>query len=343
MNRGEFTEWMGRSAASAVLPVSVGCGPDRGDGDVAAVAGAMMMDGPATMNLVFSVLRSGPRSREDGAAVRPSHGAACLPDSEGRGFARETGGSRPSSPSGWCGAHHRRTKVRDARCGACRQCVASGLSDAEEHSPRSRSSRCASTAPRPLPARAPTLPVSRNGTDSRVARPQRMFGAVTRSLLMAVVFSMAGCSEQPAPAYTRVSGPAPAILQSGTAATLVVFWATWCPPCREEVGSLRALATDPPRDLSFVTFGQDEAESVVRDYFGGEIPTELNHRIDVAHVAAGAFGVDVLPAAFLVKHGRLLARFGGPRDWNSREMRRLLERLLDERSDLRTGARPPRG
>jgi cytochrome c biogenesis protein CcmG/thiol:disulfide interchange protein DsbE len=159
-----------------------------------------------------------------------------------------------------------------------------------------------------------------------------MFLDVLRRFLVATLGFLLACAEQAAPTYTRVSGPVPDILTpTRTPATLVVFWATWCPPCREELGPLRTLAQDPPRGLSVVTFGQDESAANVTEFFGGGIPPELGYRPDPDHRAAIAFGVDVLPAAFLVADGQLVARFGGARDWSSREMRRLLEKLARER------------
>lgn len=155
--------------------------------------------------------------------------------------------------------------------------------------------------------------------------------SVTRSLLLAIAVALFACAEQPTPAYTRVSGQAPAGLPARSTATLVVFWATWCPPCREEVTPLRALARDPPRGLSIVMFGLDDSEAAVRDFFGGEVPSELRYQPDPDHRVARDFGVDVLPAAFLVLDGRLVARFAGGRDWDSKGMRRLLERLASER------------
>ena len=131
-------------------------------------------------------------------------------------------------------------------------------------------------------------------------------------------------------------------------AVLIVFWATWCPPCREELPGLRALAKSPPSRMAILTFGEDEDETPVREFFGGAPPLELGYRRDIERRAANAFGVDVLPAAFLIVDGRLVARFSGPRDWNSREMRRLLAKLGSEASpSAPEGARPgvdaPRG
>jgi len=70
---------------------------------------------------------------------------------------------------------------------------------------------------------------------------------------------------------------------------------------------------------------------------------ELGYRPDREHRAATAFGVDVLPAAFLVADGRLIARFAGARDWSSKEMRRLLVKLASERTAARAGRTPGEG
>lgn len=155
------------------------------------------------------------------------------------------------------------------------------------------------------------------------------------------------CADGEPPSYTRIEGRAPGMVNQG-GAILVVFWATWCPPCREELPGLRALARDPPAAVAVVTFGEDEEEAPVRELFGGTPPVELGYRRDVERRAATAFGVDVLPAAFLVVDGRLVARFSGPRDWSSRGMRRLLARLASEASPpAPVGSRPgvdaPRG
>jgi cytochrome c biogenesis protein CcmG, thiol:disulfide interchange protein DsbE len=160
--------------------------------------------------------------------------------------------------------------------------------------------------------------------------------------LEAALVAVLACSDPERPPYTRIEEPAPRVegIPAGGAA-LVVFWATWCPPCRDELPGLRALARDPPSRMTVVTLGEDEDEDAVREFFHGAPPRELGYRHDLERRAATSFGVEVLPAAFLVVDGRLIARFSGPRDWSSRGMRRLLAKLAGEASaSAPAGAQP---
>jgi len=154
--------------------------------------------------------------------------------------------------------------------------------------------------------------------------------ALTLGLLV-----VTACSNPLPPPHTRLEGPAPVIDRLPAGAVLVAFWATWCPPCREELPALRALARQPPQAVNVLTLGEDEPEEAIRAFFQGDPPQELAYRRDVDRHYATAFGVDVLPTAILVKDGRLVARFEGPQDWASPGMRRLLAKLA------RDGATPP--
>lgn len=149
------------------------------------------------------------------------------------------------------------------------------------------------------------------------------------ALALCVLAMMAGaCRSEPLPSYIRVEGAAPVLEDAPDArAVLVVFWASWCPPCREETPQLQALAEAPPEGLQVVVFSHDTDLAALESFFKGPPPPELRVRLDPGKQVAHAFGVELLPTSLLVVEGRLVARFPGPRDWDSRAMRRLLEKL----------------
>ena len=67
--------------------------------------------------------------------------------------------------------------------------------------------------------------------------------------------------------------------------------------------------------------------AATRAFFSGELPPELHVRPDPGGALAAAFRVERLPAAILVRGGRLVARLEGPQAWDSRAMERTLARL----------------
>ncbi len=150
-----------------------------------------------------------------------------------------------------------------------------------------------------------------------------------RGILTALAFLVAaGCERSEGlHRYMRLEGPAPAPFSTQSTPLLVAFWATWCPPCREEAAELRALGRDPPEGLSLITISQDLELRTVGDFFGGSIPPELNLRLDAEHRLANQLAVSQLPAGILIVNGKLVARFDGAQQWSSRPMRRLLSRL----------------
>ena len=107
---------------------------------------------------------------------------------------------------------------------------------------------------------------------------------------------------------------------------LLHFWATWCPPCKEELPGLLELGRELARDGEFqvVALTVDKDWDVVREFFGGKIPPEVMR--DGMGSAADSYEVSTLPDTYLLAtDGTLLLRFGGARNWRSSAARELLE------------------
>jgi peroxiredoxin len=95
------------------------------------------------------------------------------------------------------------------------------------------------------------------------------------------------------------------------------FWATWCPPCREEMPSMERLyVRQKARRFTMVAVSLDSNPTLVAPYFkqsGLTFPVVLDPRMDLAN----AYGVRALPASFIVDpHGTLVAMALGPRAWD---------------------------
>ena len=112
---------------------------------------------------------------------------------------------------------------------------------------------------------------------------------------------------------------------------LVHFWATWCPPCVKEIPALSRLAMHAPSRLDVWAVSADRQWEDLREFFKGDIPGHVVR--DPIGDAARAYSVRQLPDSYLVDPaGRVIARFASRQEWDAKEMRVTLERLMTEES-----------
>jgi peroxiredoxin len=111
---------------------------------------------------------------------------------------------------------------------------------------------------------------------------------------------------------------------------LLNFWATWCPPCKEEMPSMERLYRRyQPRGFTILAVSIDRGgEAAVREFakaHGLTFPIGLDPKVDVANL----YGVRALPSTFLIdKTGHTVAVALGPRDWDSTAAHAVVEELL---------------
>jgi peroxiredoxin len=107
------------------------------------------------------------------------------------------------------------------------------------------------------------------------------------------------------------------------------FWATWCPPCLEEMPAMERLYRKY-RDRGLVVL----AVSVDRD--GAVVPPFVQRNkfsFPIAHdpqmALAERYGVRALPSSFLLdRHGQVAALAIGPREWDTKPSHAVVESLL---------------
>ncbi len=123
----------------------------------------------------------------------------------------------------------------------------------------------------------------------------------------------------------------------------VNFWATWCPPCRDEMPSMvelgRELERQYPGKFKMVAVSVDEGWDPIRQFFGGSAPAGIVVGLDRDQLATRAYYCVArggcpdsykFPESYIVdKEGRLVAYVVGPRDWSEPAARRFLRRLIE--------------
>lgn len=113
-------------------------------------------------------------------------------------------------------------------------------------------------------------------------------------------------------AVTRLTGQSDSLAGYRGKVVLVNLWATWCPPCREEIP---ALETTYRRYESkgFVVLGIDQGESAsVAGSFARKLGVTFPLLIDDAQQYGRAYAAQGLPTSILVdRNGRIIQGIDG--------------------------------
>ena len=104
------------------------------------------------------------------------------------------------------------------------------------------------------------------------------------------------------------------------------FWATWCPPCREEMPAMeRLLQRSRKGDLVMLAVSVDTDPKVVVQFLNEQRFT-FTVGLDPTMRLADTYGVRALPTSFIVDgRGRLAAFAFGPRRWDDGAAQALIE------------------
>lgn len=114
---------------------------------------------------------------------------------------------------------------------------------------------------------------------------------------------------------------------------VVNLWATWCPPCREEMPSIVALSRKVDKQkVSFVMLSLDQNINLPKRFV-----TKNNLQLPVFYPAEGLpeiFKVDGIPATFIFnEEGELIKQNMGAADYNTDEYVQLLK-LVNYRKSI---------
>jgi thiol-disulfide isomerase/thioredoxin len=110
---------------------------------------------------------------------------------------------------------------------------------------------------------------------------------------------------------------------------LLHFWASWCPPCREELPQLTAMAARHKDGLTLLAVDADSSDAKGAAQFVAAHGIGLPIAVDAHDKVHQRYGIRALPTTYLIdRQGKIVGRIVGSRDWNSAAAQRLIKGLL---------------
>lgn len=137
----------------------------------------------------------------------------------------------------------------------------------------------------------------------------------------------------PAPDFTLVDtkGKTWNLAELKGQVVFVNFWATWCPPCREEMPSMQKMYTSLPADkfkmLSILNNDRPDFAESLAATIGFTFPI----LVDPGSKVGRAYGLTGVPETYIVdKQGVLREKFLGPMQWDSPKSRQMLMKYINQ-------------
>jgi len=111
---------------------------------------------------------------------------------------------------------------------------------------------------------------------------------------------------------------------------LLNFWATWCPPCREEIPSMMKLNSFMAgKPFKMVAISIDEGGKPLIDSFFKETGFFLPTYLDASGASTKSYGITGVPESFIIdKQGVLVKKIIGGFAWDSPEAVSFIESLM---------------
>lgn len=115
-------------------------------------------------------------------------------------------------------------------------------------------------------------------------------------------------------------------------AVFLNFWATWCPPCTIEMPSMEALHKRfKDKGLVVIAVNSEEDEKKVSKFIKKKGYTFLVLLDSYGSVSSDSYRAIGFPTTYLIdRHGMVVGKAEGAREWDSKESFRLIEEILKQ-------------
>lgn len=113
---------------------------------------------------------------------------------------------------------------------------------------------------------------------------------------------------------------------------LLNFWATWCPPCVDEVDSLVALQKRiEPLGGTILGISQDGDENAYNQFLAQHHVDFPTYREPAGKIPL-SYGTTMIPETYVInREGKLERKIVGAQDWTSPDMMSYLKSVLAEK------------
>jgi len=165
---------------------------------------------------------------------------------------------------------------------------------------------------------------------------KRLFFPIT---MICLTFLLVACG--PRPEVAEIGKPAPDFTLVDTKGktwnlaelkgqvVFLNFWATWCPPCRQEMPSMQTVHASMPEDRFTMLAVLSNDDPALADAMAAKIGATFPILIDPANKAALAYGLTGVPETYIIdKQGVLREKFIGPAQWDSAEALQMLRKYI---------------
>jgi len=162
---------------------------------------------------------------------------------------------------------------------------------------------------------------------------------VNRSLsaiLLVCLFLFAACNSGSHP--PRIGSAAPAFTITDSQRTVALsqfegkpvvlnFWATWCPPCIQEMPSLVQLQKQLGDKVTILAVSEDDDDSAYKQFVRDHNVDLLTVR-DTGQKTNGLYGTFKFPETFVIdRNGKIVRKFIGAQEWTSPEIVDYLKKM----------------
>ncbi len=156
------------------------------------------------------------------------------------------------------------------------------------------------------------------------------------AILPVCLFSLAACNSGSHPPRIGSAAPEFTITDSQRTVSLnqfhgkpvvLNFWATWCPPCIQEMPSLVQLQKELGDKVTIIAVSEDDDDSAYKQFVHDHNVDLLTVR-DTGQKTNALYGTFKFPETFVIdRNGKIVRKFIGAQDWTSPEIVDYLKKM----------------